>query len=87
MANINVLGHLLLRRPLKNLSDKILLDNNMNHPLKKRNPNNVYNKGENNFLDISSFSFSYYPCSSQSKFFNDVLSSLQNINFNFSENV
>ena len=49
MANINVLGHLLLRRPLKNLSDKILLDNNMNHPLKKRNPNNVYNRGRITF--------------------------------------
>ena len=35
MPNINVLGHFLLRRPLKSIFDKTWLDNNMAHPLKK----------------------------------------------------
>ena len=44
MPIIKVLGHFVLMWPLKNFSDKILLDNSMNHLLKK-NLNNVYNKG------------------------------------------
>lgn len=41
---INILGQFSSRKSLKNFSDKILLDNNMNHLLKKKKIKNVHNR-------------------------------------------
>ena len=57
MPTINIFGYFLSKRSLKSFSDKILLDNNMNHPLEKTFSNNFYNRRR-----ITLVSFLDYPC-------------------------
>ena len=56
----------------KKFSDKILLDNNLIHPLKNKFSKNFYNSKQITFSKASSSSFSDYPCWSLVKYFDKV---------------
>ena len=42
MPKTNIFGHFLSRRQLTNIFDKMLVDNNMTHPLKNNFSKDVY---------------------------------------------
>ena len=71
----------------KKIFDKILLDNNLTHPLKKKFSKNVYNSKRITFSKESNSLFSDYPCFSLFRFFDKVLSILKKSNANLLRNV
>ena len=71
----------------KKIFDKILLDNNLTHPLKKKFSKTVYNSKRITFCKESNSFFSDYPCISLFRFFNKVLPILKKSNANLLKNV
>ena len=67
--------------------EKILLDNNLTHPLKQKFSKNVYNSQQITFSKESNSFFSNYPCFSLFRFFDKVLSILKKSNANLLRNV
>ena len=74
---INIFGHFLLRRPLKKVSNKILLGRNMTHLLKKDFSNNVYNRRRIALSKASISSLLDCLCSSSLKYFHVAFSILK----------
>ena len=71
----------------KKIFDKILLDNNLTHPLKKKFSKNVYNGKRITFSKESNSLFSDHPCFSLFRFFDKVLSILKKSRDNLLRNV
>ena len=72
---------------LKSFFEKILLDNNLTHRLKKKFSKNVFNSKRMTFSKESNSLFSDYPCFSLFRFFDKVLSLLKKSNANLLRNV
>ena len=88
MLKIKFLSCRFLSRILfKKFFDKILSDNNLTHPLKKKFSKNVYNSKRIPFSKESNSLFSDYPCFSLFRFFDKVLSILKKSNANLLRNV
>ena len=71
----------------KKIFDKILLDNNLTHPLKKKFSKTVYNSKRITFCKEPNLFFSDYPFISSFRFFDKVLTILKKSNANLLKNV